>query len=198
MTTKDTTLRLGQVMRDKVSRYEGIAVAKEWYMPGTIQFVLNAKYNPSASYQDQGQQFDIGQLEAVTERKADWLPEPFIMQDTGILLGCEVQEIVSKLKGMATSRCDFLNGCTYYHIEAKANAAGERKQYFFDYKRLQYKGKGVSELIKKRMEEAAAQYQQELAAASIYSQTTKEASKSKAGKEGPGGPTVYKPSTVSR
>lgn len=60
------------------------------------------------------------------------------------MLGKKVKDIVSGFSGIATARCEYLNGCVQYQLEAPLSKTGERKKEWFDEGQLSITGTGIT------------------------------------------------------
>lgn len=139
------TIELGKKLRDKVSGFTGIASTRNDFMTGNTQFNLTTKVGEDGTSKDMS--FDIHQLEFVSDEGITVIEAP---TDTGITLGEEVEDIVTGVKGIATLKYTFLNGCIYYNVST--TDAKETKDLFVEYRRLVRVGPGVTEKITKRTE----------------------------------------------
>lgn len=62
---------------------------------------------------------------------------------THISLGQEVEDVVTGLKGIATARVEYINGCVQYAISPKAANGVVPDALYIDHQRLIVTGKGV-------------------------------------------------------
>lgn len=60
-----------------------------------------------------------------------------------IPLGQEVKDVVTGLKGIATARVEYMNGCVQYAIVGKAANGVVPDAVYVDWQRLVVTGKGV-------------------------------------------------------
>ena len=60
-----------------------------------------------------------------------------------IKLGALVQDKVSGFKGIATARCEYINGCVEYCISPKSDGATIPDSVYIDDKRLSIIGEGI-------------------------------------------------------
>lgn len=133
-------ITLGKKLRDKVSGFTGIASTRNDFMTGNVQFNLTSKAGEDGTFKEMS--FDIYQLEFVSDEGITAIEAP---TDTGIKLGEEVEDIVSGIRGIATLKCTFLNGCVYYSVSTKDSK--DPKDSFIEYRRLTVIGSGVTEQI---------------------------------------------------
>ena len=144
-------ISIGCTVRDITSGIEGIAVTRTTFLTGNVQYSVQVKSKKDGAYIDP-MSFDIHQLDYVdagVSARAIACPA-----DTGIVLGSEVEDLVTAFKGFATRKAEFMNGCIYYLVQAKKDKDNTSKEDFVEFKRLKVVGKGVASEIEKRVAKA--------------------------------------------
>lgn len=131
---------LGDTLRDKMTGFEGVAVARHVFMSGTIQYgVLSRKRNEKG--EDVQILVDWQFLELVDPgtptEPPDGLPE--------FIIGDQVADTVTDFAGMVTSRSEFINGCVQYGVQPRALAKDGDivKPRLLDCQRLVLRGHGA-------------------------------------------------------
>lgn len=142
--------QLGQVLKDKVSGFKGIATNRTEFMTGNVQFQLQSKGGLLS-------RFSVGQLGTFDQHQLGFVKHGDVVsiesvRDTGIVLGAKVKDIVSGIIGIATQKVTFLNGCVYYTVVPPASEGSlEVKDVFIEYKRLATVNKGVTAALSKNI-----------------------------------------------
>lgn len=141
-------VKLGHRVHDIVSGYEGIAYQETLLMSGTVQFSvqpdMSDKMKESGEY-PAGMSIDVHTLEYIGDGIADRVIAP---PQVGIKIGEKVEDEVTGLVGVATSRVTFANGCVYFNVQPPIDKDGKVPEpHFLDHKRLKTIGKGLSERI---------------------------------------------------
>lgn len=146
--TKELTI--GCTGRDITSGIEGIITSRTTFLTGNVQFSIQVKSKKDGAYIDP-MSFDIHQVDFVdagVSARAIACPT-----ETGITLGEEVEDLVSGFKGIAMRKCEFMNGCVYYSVQAKKDKDNTSKEDFIEYRRLKVISKGVvAEMVKRNVE----------------------------------------------
>jgi len=76
-------IKLGQKVKDKVTGFTGIAIAKIEYLNGCIQFCVKPKIKAKDNKMSEGQYIDVEQLEVVGEGiRVESKPTGGVMGDT--------------------------------------------------------------------------------------------------------------------
>jgi hypothetical protein len=60
-----------------------------------------------------------------------------------IKLGQKVRDIVTGLEGIATAKCEYLNGCVQFGITPLSTDNKYPETHYLDYKQLEVAGEGV-------------------------------------------------------
>lgn len=118
---KPQEIVLGNIVRDAVTGYTGTATGKVEMMGGNVQFAVQPKMkgdDPAEEYPT-GMNLDFHTLDVIEEGIAARTTKaiPITVQ-----LGDEVEDTVTGIKGVATARHTFINGCIYYNVQSKSQA----------------------------------------------------------------------------
>lgn len=149
-------IRLGVNAKDLTTGVSGILTYSVLYMNGNLRFGLQ----PMAKAKDadkipEAYELDVQCLEYIDEGVVSRvIPCPI---ETGIVLGVEVEDIVTKQKGIATQRHDSMNGCVYYAVQSKLSKEhllGKPPHNMIDYAQLKVTGKGVKEALTDNIKKA--------------------------------------------
>lgn len=146
------TAQLGNEVRDLTSGITGIAVYKAVSLNGNIRLGVQPKAKDDARDLPNCLEIDVQSVEIIGEGK-----EPFVrcVEDTGIELGQEVQDIVTNMRGTVVKRYDSLSGCVQYAVQPKGSGKDLFPQaYVIDYAQLKVVGKGVMADVQKAIESA--------------------------------------------
>jgi hypothetical protein len=137
-------------MRDKVSGFIGTADVCTEFLTGNVQYSLVPPINPTDKVEaGKPKVFDSYQLEHIADHLEPIAPP----ENTGIVLGEKVKDIVSGVTGIATLKSTFLNGCVYYTVVPDVtDSPKDLSEMFFEYVRLKRMGAGVAPAIAKRKE----------------------------------------------
>lgn len=139
-------IKLGNIVKDAVTGYTGIAYNKTFYMNGNVQFLVQPEAKDNI-YPD-AISLDWHTLDVVSEGVAARAPE--MTQDRNIELGTEVECMITGFKGTATMKTYYLNGCIAYLVQAKYNQSDKDKDgVWVDQSKLRILSKGVVEEYKK-------------------------------------------------
>lgn len=64
-----------------------------------------------------------------------------------ITLGCEVEDLVSGFRGIATGRIEYMNGCVQYSVKPKLDKDGKvLAAEWFDVQSLRRVGDGITQV----------------------------------------------------
>lgn len=128
---------LGKTLRDRVTGLTGIAFQYSLLQSGTEQIAVQPKGDGSAILE--GKFIDIHTLEVLDEGIKGTVPspEPFIFEN-----GDEVEDRVSKLRGIVVGLCTFVNGCAYAVVAGRVNGDGEIPEHHIAQSRLKLIKKG--------------------------------------------------------
>lgn len=136
----DFPLQLGVVARDLVTGLTGTASAKVEMLNGNVQWNIIPKGDGAEA--KSGNCIDWHMLEVIDKGVSAKVPVP---PSSDIMLGNEVEDLVTGFKGTATERTTFLNGCVYFHVTPKAKKGEEYPSgILLEHKRLKFVGKGVA------------------------------------------------------
>lgn len=116
-------IKLGSIVEDKVTGFTGVAENCATYLYGCDRYCVQPKVNSEGKIPE-AVLIDDFQLEIVEGKKwnrVDALPFP----DQVVNLGDEVHDPISDMKGIATGRCLYLNGCARIFVETKIKKNGE-------------------------------------------------------------------------
>ena len=70
--------------------------------------------------------------------------EKFKFQNMSIKLGNKVKDIVSVFMGIATAKCEYMNGCIQYKVAAPMTKDLDAKECWFDEQQLKVVGVGIA------------------------------------------------------
>ena len=106
---------LGNVVRDMITGYQGIAASRTEMLGGNVQYAVQPRVPDGKPNEfPEGMNLDAQTLEFVEEGLANHVVAP---PRNTVELGEEVEDIVTGLKGRAVNRVIFINGCVYYNIQ---------------------------------------------------------------------------------
>lgn len=147
----DTTpIALGNIIRDRATGFQGVAIMKAEMIDGSTQFALQ----PKSKLGDDGESsvpqawfVDVQLCEFVEVGVGGLLSKPH--PETPFILGEEVEDLATKHRGIATERIFHINGCVHYTVVGKVTAEGKTVAHNIDWKRLKRVGKGITKDIVK-------------------------------------------------
>jgi hypothetical protein len=135
------TFNLGDILRDKITGFEGMTVARHTFMSGTIQYQLAPQ-----TLDDKGQPtgnalFDWQTLDRVSEGATI---EPLALMPS-FDFGDQVEDSVTDFKGTITSKSEYINGCVKYGVQPRGLDRNDDivKPRLVDAQALLLKAKGV-------------------------------------------------------
>lgn len=144
-------IKLGNIVRDVASGFSGMATMKVEMLDGSTQYGIQPKVKAG---EDADMKLpdailvDVQVLEFVEDGIAAQVPAH---PQTPLILGQQVKDEITGLKGMIIDRIFHLNGCVHYTVAPKIGADGKwTRSVQFDWKRLKVVGKGVSETITRK------------------------------------------------
>lgn len=154
-------VKLGHTVRDMVTGFTGIATQLVELLSGTVQFAVQPKLGAKATPGDypNGMNLDIQTLEFVDDGVAKTVIPPAV---TELVLGNEVEDILTGFKGTLTSKNTFINGCVYFHVLPKMTKEQKEQNKapdseFFDHARLKKISDGVVKKAAVTLEKPVAQ-----------------------------------------
>lgn len=109
------SILLGSIVRDKVTGLEGVADNRATYMYGCDRYWVQPRIKEDGTI-PQGRMVDYPQLEFISSPVMDAFAEP----EQIIELGQQVSDNVTGIKGVATGRAVYLNGCSRILIQPKS------------------------------------------------------------------------------
>lgn len=143
-------IKLGNKVKDLITGFTGIATSKSENMNGNTQFTITPVAEEGKPYPD-SITMDYHTLDVVDEGLAERTTEPTFVSDVD--LGNEVECIVTGLKGIATHKLTYMNGCSAYLVTKKElNIQTGQAQYsedWIDQTRLKVVSVGVVNQVKK-------------------------------------------------
>ncbi len=144
------TIKLGNIVRDCITGYQGVALNKTEFMNGNTQFSVQPKAEDGKAYPD-CISLDYHQLDVVEEGYADRTTEPTFKSP--IMLGNKVRCIVTGKEGLATMKVTYMNGCSSFLILEndidKQTGFRVTIEDWLDQTRLEVVDQGIVEQVKK-------------------------------------------------
>lgn len=113
-------IKLGSIVTDLASGLEGTAVSRMDMFNGNVQYAVQPKALKGADKMPDPYNIDAATLKVKGKGISDNAVTP---QTTDIVVGDEVEDIVSGHKGIAVAKVTFLNGCVYFDVVKKGNEA---------------------------------------------------------------------------
>lgn len=127
-------ITIGCIAKDAASGFQGTVTSRSEFMNGNIQFALQPAVKDDSITLPEAVQFDIAQLDYVSEGISG-RSTPANDHCPGAL-GALVEDKVTGLRGTATHRTTFLNGCVYYIVTRKVDNRDDIPEMFADSSRL--------------------------------------------------------------
>ncbi len=113
-------IKLGCIAIDQASGFEGTVISKLEAFNGNVQYAIQPKAAKGADKLPEAWNFDAALVKFKAKGISDQATAP---QSTDIQIGDEVEDIISGHKGIASSKTTFLNGCVYFDVASKGDAA---------------------------------------------------------------------------
>lgn len=129
-------IKLGSIVTDLQSGYEGTATARVELFSGNIQYTVTPKASKSADKFPEQVNFDAATLKVKGKGISDLATEP---QPVDVGIGDEVQCILTGFKGVISMKSTFMNGCVYFDVvspEKNASKDGAAHSMFISSTRL--------------------------------------------------------------
>lgn len=143
-------LRLGQHVRDKASGYTGHINSHHITLTGIVQWGIQPRVTADKPGElPPAYSVDGFLLEVLDEGYADEVPKPD--STVTILLGEEVEDQVSKVRGIADEVVTFQNGCV-----TAPQKADKKIRVFCSHRQLKRVGKGLAPQVAKEVAKPAA------------------------------------------
>lgn len=143
----NTTLKLGQTLRDAISGYEGIAVNRTHFMNGNVQY--NLQQPAKDGVLPDTISFDHHTLDVVDDGVSARATESTF--ESPIKLGNTVEDIVTGTRGIAVLKTYYMNGCAAFLVESKLASQTQAGQVvaqdWADQTRLKVVDAGIAEQI---------------------------------------------------
>jgi len=112
-------IKLGSIVTDLQSGYEGTATARIELFSGNVQYTVTPKVTKGSEKFPEQVNFDAATLKVKGKGISELAKEP---QPVSISLGDEVECILSGFKGVASMKSIFMNGCVYFDVTKPENA----------------------------------------------------------------------------
>jgi hypothetical protein len=136
--TTPRPIKLGNIVRDRITGIEGFATAKHEMLNGNVQYSVQPKADPKEPAKaPDGTASDEHMLEFVSDGVAEEAIPP---SEVHFHLGDLVKDTVSGVQGISTQKTTFLNGCVYSDIQPKVSKDKPTeipKPHFLSYDRLE-------------------------------------------------------------
>ena len=113
-------IKIGCLVVDLASGLEGTVTSRVEMFNGNVQYGVQPKAFKGADKMPDPYSIDGAQLKYKGKGISD---KASPAQATDIQLGDEVEDIISGHKGIASSKTTFLNGCVYFDVASKGDAA---------------------------------------------------------------------------
>lgn len=113
-------IKLGCIATELSSGVEGTVISKLETFNGNVQYAIQPKAAKGENKLPDAWNFDAALVKYKGEGISNKATTP---QATDIKVGDEVEDIISGHKGIATSKNTFINGCVFFNVESKGNAA---------------------------------------------------------------------------
>jgi hypothetical protein len=110
------TPQLGDLLRDKLTGFTGVAAYKTLDMNGNIRFALQPRNAEDPNKIEDMLEVDRHMLEVVEPGVAPVMP---VDMDSLLCLGDKVQDIASGMKGMVVLSVIYLSGCVHHGVLPK-------------------------------------------------------------------------------
>lgn len=112
-------IKLGSIIVDLQSGYEGTATARVELFSGNVQYTVTPSVKKGCEKFPEQVNFDAATVKVKGKGISALAQEP---QPTGIAIGDEVECILSGFKGIASMKSTFMNGCVYFDVTKPENA----------------------------------------------------------------------------
>jgi hypothetical protein len=112
-------IKLGSIIVDLQSGYEGTATARVELFSGNVQYTVTPSVKKGCEKFPEQVNFDAATVKLKGKGISALAQEP---QPTGIAIGDEVECILSGFKGVASMKSTFMNGCVYFDVTKPENA----------------------------------------------------------------------------
>jgi hypothetical protein len=113
-------ITIGCIAVDLASGFEGIAVSRSELFNGNVQFAIQPQCQKDSSTLPDPFAFDAISLVYKNKGISEMAVRP---QFTDINVGDEVEDIVTGVRGITTTKTTFLNGCVYFEVTAPKEKA---------------------------------------------------------------------------
>lgn len=144
------TIKLGQTVRDCVTKFTGIAVSQHILFGGATQFGVQPpiRDEKDSTLIPESKVFDDNQLEFVD----DGIVATAVAPDQSIELGngMELEDRASHFRGTVIETVIFLNGCTYFHLVSNDQKTrdGKAVALFAPWQRFKFISNGLLDPVK--------------------------------------------------
>lgn len=115
-----TDIKLGCIAVELSSGVEGTVVSRLETFNGNVQYAIQPKAKKGTNTLPEAWNFDQALVKYKAKGISDKATPP---QATDIVVGDEVEDIISGHKGIASSKNTFINGCVFFNVESKGNPA---------------------------------------------------------------------------
>lgn len=135
-------LALGVTVRDRVTGLTGTVAHKAEMLTGNIQWAIQPRGDGERV--PEAMMVDFHLLEVLDEGVSKLLPP---VDDTVVvLLGEEVEDILTGMKGVPIDKITFMNGCVYFWVQPKMDQKTSKipESKLIPHGRLKTVGKGLS------------------------------------------------------
>lgn len=116
-------VELGDMVKDKITGFEGLALEKSEYLNGCVQFEVQPKIDKEGKIPEPSH-IDEQQLEVIeiADTNLVFIPRD---SDPAIALGEEVKDTLLGFKGVAISRSTSISGYVQYDVQPKKDKEGK-------------------------------------------------------------------------
>ena len=129
-------IKLGSLVTDLQSGYEGTATARIELFSGNVQYTITPKAAKGTEKFPEQVNFDAVTLKIKGKGISEMAQEP---QSCTIAIGDEVECILTGFKGVVSMKSTFMNGCVYFDVlrpEGKGKKDGAAESMFISSTRL--------------------------------------------------------------
>ena len=119
----DNMVKLGDMVKDKITGFEGLTLEKSEYLNGCIQFEVQPRIDKEGKIPESSH-IDEQQLEVIKMADSNLVFIP-IDSDPAITLGDDVKDSLLGFEGIAMSRSTSVSGYVQYDVQPKRDKDGK-------------------------------------------------------------------------
>lgn len=152
-----TEIRLGLILRDRITGFQGTCTAKVDILGGNVMWTLQPRAKLPTKIDDIDSPVIVADAKSIDEHTLEIIgdsglkPLAYDPEAMSISLGEEVKDSFTGNTGHVNERITFFNGCVYYNfiVNNRTVTNEVESKMFLPYQRLEKTGKSLARIVPK-------------------------------------------------